>query len=498
MGKVKSAIITSLLVAAILVLAFFSLISLQVPGSNGVDRYNSFIASINLGGDVTGDAHAVLYPDGVISAEDYNFSLPQDADKLSEYKEKYVQKGSVYIEKDVLDEYEGEDELKNLVSLDAKVISQRLGEKGYSGYSVSVRDDYTVVITIPTNFTYSEYKQYDTSGRSDKSTAITQAIRMLTLDGELTLRNTEVGKTHYNNILTAITADVNSYFTSITKVSAGANYGVRMNLTKEGRAQIKTISNLVLGAENDKAIGFYIGENQLLALTVSEEMDSSSFAISVDKMYAENYSITLNSVIHGNTVKLSYNSDNVQIVYANSALGDLAAILLGVGLLVVVLACAVYSVVRYKNLGLVNVIMIAIYSLALIIALMLIEIQLTVAGAFCAVLGLALMCGSNFALFEAVRKETKLGKTMQSSVKSGYKKLFTGILELHIILFVATFLLTLVGVGEVASCGFIMLIATIASYVLYWFTRFMWYVISSPVKNKFKFCGFTREDIIDD
>ena len=81
MGKIKSAIITSLLVAAILVLAFFSLVSMQVPGSGGVDRYNSFISSINLGADITGEAHAVLYPDGVISAEDYNFSLPEDADK---------------------------------------------------------------------------------------------------------------------------------------------------------------------------------------------------------------------------------------------------------------------------------------------------------------------------------------------------------------------------------------------------------------------------------
>ena len=53
--------------------------SLKVP---------SFISSINLGADVTGEAHAVLYPDGVISAEDYNFSLPEDADKLEEYKNK--------------------------------------------------------------------------------------------------------------------------------------------------------------------------------------------------------------------------------------------------------------------------------------------------------------------------------------------------------------------------------------------------------------------------
>ena len=139
MGKIKSAIITSLLVAAILVLAFFSLVSMQVPGSGGVDRYNSFISSINLGAAVTGEAHAVLYPDGVISAEDYNFSLPEDADKLEEYKNKYVEKGNVYIEKDVLDEY-GEEGLKTKVANDAKVISKRFGEKGYSSYSVSVID----------------------------------------------------------------------------------------------------------------------------------------------------------------------------------------------------------------------------------------------------------------------------------------------------------------------------------------------------------------------
>lgn len=497
MGKIKSAIITSLLVAAILVLAFFALVSLQVPGSGGVDRYNSFISSINLGGDVTGEAHAVLYPDGVISAEDYNFSLPEDKDKLEEYVNKYVQKGSVYIEKDVLDEY-GEEGLKTKVANDAKVISARLGEKGYSAYSVTVTDGYTLKITVPTNFTYSEYKRYDTSSRSDKTTLVSQAIRMLTYDGELTLRNSEVGKTSYDNILTPITADVTSYFKSFVKYSAGTNHAVKVNLTKEGRELFKTISNLVNSAENDKAIGFYIGENQLLSLTVSEEIDSSSFYISVNEAYAEDYAITLNSVAHGDTVSLSYNSSEAQIVYANAALGDLAAILLGVSLLLIILAAAIYSVVRYKLLGLVNVMMIAVYSLAMIVALMLLEIQLTVAGAFCAALGLALMCGSNFALFEAVRKETKLGKTMQSSVKSGYKKLLTGILELHIVLFVATLFLTLVGVGELASCGFILLIATVASYILYWFTRFMWYVISSPVKDKFKFCGFAREDLNDD
>ena len=41
MGKIKSAIITAILLAAILVLGFFATVSCAVPNSNGVKRYNS-------------------------------------------------------------------------------------------------------------------------------------------------------------------------------------------------------------------------------------------------------------------------------------------------------------------------------------------------------------------------------------------------------------------------------------------------------------------------
>ena len=78
MGKIKSAVITAILVAAIVVLAFFATVSFKVPGSNGVERYNSFMSSIRLGGDLTGRASAVLYPDGVISAADFEAGKPEN------------------------------------------------------------------------------------------------------------------------------------------------------------------------------------------------------------------------------------------------------------------------------------------------------------------------------------------------------------------------------------------------------------------------------------
>ena len=496
MGKIKSAIITALLAAAVAVLAVFALFSWQVPGSNGVKRYNSFIASIHLGGNITGDATTVLYPDGVISAADY-------ADLEEEEQAKYTSCGSVYVNNDVLEE-KGEAGLKETVAKDAKVLSKRLGQKGYSSYSVAVADDFTLSVSVPTGFTYAEYKQYDTASRSDATSVIERTLQSLAYNGELTLRNSEVGNKYSNNILTPLTADITSYFKSIKKYSAGGNHAVRVNLTKAGKAQFKEISSKIIANESgeDKAIGFYVGDYQLLALNLSEEFDTSSFLITVStstaELDAQNYAIVLNSVANGEMVTLDYNSDEAQVIYATAELGDTASLFLGVAMLLVVAGAIAYSIVRYKRLGLVNSLIIVIYALALITAIMLLEIQITLAAAITAVLGLALLCGSNFAVFEAIRKETLKGKTVQSSVKEGYKTQLAGILELHIILLIVSIFLSFVGVGEVSLCGIVLFMSTVASYVLYWFTRFMWYVTSSPVRDKFGFCGFKREELEDD
>ena len=203
--------------------------------------------------------------------------------------------------------------------------------------------------------------------------------------------------------------------------------------------------------------------------------------------------------IEGETLALDYGTaSDLEVVYASASLGSHAAIFLFCSMLALVLAAIVYSAVRYRLLGFVNAIMILAYSLTVIIALLLINIELTVAVAIFAMAGLALLCGANFVAFEKVRGETLKGKTMQSAVKAGYKGLLKGILELHVVLVAVSLIIALVGVGEVAACGLIFFIASLASYILYWFTRFMWFVVSSTVRDKFAFCGFKREEIEDD
>ena len=146
MGKVKSSIITSILVIAVVVLTFFATVSFNLIGSNGVKRYNSFLSSIHLGSDLTGEAYSLLYPEGVISSARYNLVVNDSDSSVKDEYQNYDKHGGVYVNKDKMGE-----ELKASVRADAEIIRDRLGEKGYSSFTVSIEDDYVIKISKATD-----------------------------------------------------------------------------------------------------------------------------------------------------------------------------------------------------------------------------------------------------------------------------------------------------------------------------------------------------------
>ncbi len=477
MGKVKSAIITALVVAAVVILSLFAVISCPL---NEVERYNSFVSSIHMGSDLTGDGYALFYPEGVISEADYNLLVAGD----DKEKDNYEKHNSVYVEKDKPEDF------KSSVESDAAIISARFGEKGYSKYSVSVVDDFVIRVSVPTNFTYAALKGYDDSSRESELTNISNTFNYLTLSGELDLRNgnddtaTSIIPLKYHGFST--------FFKDANYYAMGGNHFVRINLTDDGYTNL----NSIIGNLSDGTGYFFVGDTCIgLQLTYGESITGKTLNFQVGETYAKDYSIVLNSVVTGNALTNNYNNSgaDTEVIALTPAFGESSVIWLFVLLLLVFVGAVVFSVVRYRKLGLVNALMALIYSAAMITALLLTEIQFTVAGAFFLVLGLALLVFSNFRVFEAVRKETLTGRTIQASVKTGYKKSLTTILDLHIVILVVSAMLALICTGELAACGLILFMATIASYILHWFTRFMWFVISSPVKDKFKFCGYKRE-----
>lgn len=500
MGKVKSAIITVLLVAAIIVLALFATVSCDVPGSNGVKRYNSFISSIPLGSELTGDASVILYPAGVITEAEYERAVEND-EKKEEYQEKYeyIEESALYVEKDKLTDEEGKD-IRDCfaasVKCDAQIISDRLSKKGYSSYSVAVVDTYCIKITVPTGFTYAAYSGHSSNAREDALTEITHAISYLSLDGSLSLRSASTYADNNSLYFEQEENEFNSFFKSAKLYSRSGVFAVRINLTDKGFEEF----NKILTNSNASTAYLFAGETNLqLSFSVGEGLSDKSMYFQADKADAQDYAILINSIANGNMLANKYNENsNSTLVSTTPVYGENAALYLAILVLVIILVAAVAPIIKYKKLGLVNALMVLAYAVAITTAILLTGTMLTIGGIFTALLGLALMCFSNFFTFEAVRRETALGRTISASVKLGYKKSIFGVLDVHVILVIASFLMWQIGVGELAACGLIFLIGSLASFVLYWFTRFMWYALSSPARNKFAFCGFVREVGEDD
>ncbi|MCM1546308.1 MAG: hypothetical protein NC033_04655 [Clostridiales bacterium] len=515
MSKVKSAIITAILVLAIAVAAFFAVISF--PVENNFKRLNSIASNIHLGADLSGYAYTTVYPEGVISAEE--FENRKYEEKEEEDDADYQPVGGFYYD---ANKYENLAELKAKVASDAESLNKRFGQKGYSSYTVAVEDGVSIKISVPTNYTYAEYKGYDSDSLSSAFSTANSALSSLTAYGELTLRTTETslslsngtydpterGNDEWVDIAKVDGAKTYSladkykykdeteadYFKSITSSTIGGVSRITFNFTDLGRTRFKEITTRAY----EKTIYFCVGDRVLINFSCTGVVNEKSLVLQAsDASFAENAAITMNSAVNGGALQLHYR-DYQNALTTKAAGGENAALLLFIASIVVLAGLCVFMIVKYRRLGGVVSMIAVAFALVIIYALNLLNIQVTFAVIFTAIMLLGLFMVSNAIVFTETKRMTESGRTMQASVKDAYKKVLMTVTDMHIVLLVVSILLAAVGVGEVAACGFISVVGVIASYVLYWFTRFMWYALSSPVKDKFRFAGLKRVVYEDD
>ncbi len=522
MGKTKSIVITVLLALIMAVAAFFAVVSFDVGTSK---RYNSILSNVSLGADYTGYAYTTIYPEGVITASDYNglvdeYTSAGTGSGLTDPATKYEQCGNLYVDKD---EHSDIDALKASVASDAKILNARFGQKGYSSYGVAVEDGLSIKISVPTYFTSAQFASLDEDGRSTRLSAATAALSTITSAGTLTLRTSDtsiettdangnaktydmvkLGSDEWADKATVDGSktyslskdDVAPYFSSITGGSIGSTAVLTFNFTAEGREKIKEITTLV-ASSSSQTLYFFVGDSQLVGYSsCTSPIDSGSISLQTnDADTARNIAITLDSVVKGNVLSLQYGDVSVASQKSN---GGISAILTLVACVLLFAGLVAFLTVKYKKLGAITSAIAFLFALVEVYALQLLSITVTFAVVFtCAVL-IALFAISCAIVFAEVKRLTLTGRTIQASIKDAYKNVLMTITDLHLVLVVVAILLATIGVGEVAACGLISVIGVVASYVLYWFTRFMWYVTSSPEKDKFKFAGLKRVVYEDD
>ncbi len=117
----------------------------------------------------------------------------------------------------------------------------------------------------------------------------------------------------------------------------------------------------------------------------------------------------------------------------------------GIGLLVVM----IFMILIYRVSGVMADIALTIYVGLISLVLGLMRVNLSLSGIAGIVLSIGMAVDANVIIFERMKEELKLGKTIKASVDSGFKKAFSAILDSNITTIITCVVLYFSGIGTI-------------------------------------------------
>ena len=503
MGKIKSAICLTLITLVIAVLCVVCFVPFPL-GSNGIIYFNPIInwtdKSADLGGFMYGGDNPnyigggfsmLLYPEGVISEKEHKDNLENLTGKeLEEYEGQYVSyaDGKLWLDKEIVCDggTNVSEEFKDSFAKRVKVLEKRCEKIHSEGMGLEIVDDYTVRMSLPASmdasvaaFVYFAYMgNLEVSYGSDVSTA----TRIFPLEGKK--------------------ANPVSYYMkgAGTRTANGVSY-VALHFTNEGRDAIKKATSGA--ADSSTTLFVTVGGDAIISLTVSDQITEKDLYISGS--YSSDTATIVAAVID---TAIEYSSANAELghmelgdLYQNRAVfGENSLTFVYIAIGVCILAMAAFFLIRYGLLGFAHLYSFLAYFIAMTLLIWWIPFLTLGVNTIVATLIMAVVLSvSNAIAYEYARKEYAVGKTIVSSVKTGYSKCFWHIFDLHIVLIIVGVLTGLIALAELSCFGYVIalgaLVSGIASLAV---NRFMWFLLMPYAKNAAKFCHFKREEVEDD
>jgi len=147
---------------------------------------------------------------------------------------------------------------------------------------------------------------------------------------------------------------------------------------------------------------------------------------------------------------------------------------------------AIFMVVAYRIPGVASVIALLVYVVAVVLLLNGFDITLTLPGIAGIILSIGMAVDANVIIFARIREEIATGKTVSSSIKIGFKKANSAIVDGNITTLIAAFVLGVIGTGAIK--GFAQTLAL--GIVISMFTAL---VITRIVLNAFYALGIRDE-----
>lgn len=241
--------------------------------------------------------------------------------------------------------------------------------------------------------------------------------------------------------------------------TSAKEYVVSLTLTSDGENSGKTKFAEATKNNVGKQIAIVYDNNIISAPNVNEEISGGKAQISgmSDLEEAQN----LASYIRIGSLGLELEELRSSVVAAQ--LGEEAistSVLAGaIGLIIVI----IFMIIAYRVPGVVAGIALILYTSLMLITLNAFDITLTLPGIAGIILGIGMAVDANVIIISRIREEIAAGKSVLTSIKTGYKKAMSAIIDGNVTTFIAALVLMWLGSGTVKGFAYTLIISLIVS-----------------------------------
>ncbi len=210
---------------------------------------------------------------------------------------------------------------------------------------------------------------------------------------------------------------------------------------------------------NGESIGIYYDDHFISVPTVSTAITDGNCVINGMDSYEEAQKLA--TFIRVGAMKLELEELESNVVGAQLGGQALATSIKAaiIGLILVM----VFMIVMYGISGVAASIALALYTILVVAFIYWFEITLTLPGIAGIILGIGMAVDANVIIFARIREEIAGGKTVLTSIKEGYKKALSAILDGQITTFIAAVVLMFLGSGTVKGFAYTLMISIILS-----------------------------------
>lgn len=266
----------------------------------------------------------------------------------------------------------------------------------------------------------------------------------------------------------------NEIMTGADVVNAVAQYGstsemgrsqhyIELEFSSEGTKKFAEATGRIAALPSGQNyIAIMMDDMVISAPSVAQKITSEKCVIEGADFTAEETKALASNIKSG---KLPFSLEQVEMRSISATLGDTAlASAVKAGIIGAVLVM-LFMLLVYRLPGLMADIALLFYIAVVLILCANLHINLTLPGIAGIILAVGMAIDANVVIFERIKEELKLGKTVRSAVDAGFNRAFSAIIDSNVTTIISALILYFLGTGTIKGFGSTLFIGIVVSMI---------------------------------